>query len=153
FGQENYSTLMSPTNPVYDPLSTRMGSFHLGRRIVPPGRRPRRSRTALFKLMTMLRFPARTGCTRITTCRNNDFTFRTPEEVLAGLTGTSVAAAQAMAQKTEEAPADKDDAGVPKPRNVALAAHLPGMAMPGMTISGPGGLQRHMDFNDVNYKA
>src|SRR6266850_4321398 len=32
----------------------------------------------------------------------HDFTFRTPEEVLAGLTGTSVAAAQAMAQKTEE---------------------------------------------------
>ena len=40
----------------------------------------------------------------------HDFTFRTPEEVLAGLTGTSVAAAQAMAQKIEEAPADKDDA-------------------------------------------
>ena len=29
----------------------------------------------------------------------HDFTSRTPEEVLAGLTGTSVAAAQAMARK------------------------------------------------------
>ncbi|HWL75196.1 MAG TPA: multicopper oxidase domain-containing protein, partial [Burkholderiaceae bacterium] len=44
----------------------------------------------------------------------HDFTFRTPEEVLAGLTGTSSAAAQAMAQKSE-APADKDDAGIPRP--------------------------------------
>jgi FtsP/CotA-like multicopper oxidase with cupredoxin domain len=83
----------------------------------------------------------------------HDFTFRTPEEVLAGLTGTSVAAAQAMAQKTEEAPADKDDAGIPKPRNMALAAHLPAMAMPGMTMSGPGGMQMHMDLNDVHYDA
>src|SRR5258707_11691548 len=31
----------------------------------------------------------------------HDFTFRTPQEVLAGLTGTSVAAAQAMAQQSE----------------------------------------------------
>ena len=83
----------------------------------------------------------------------HDFTFRTPEEVLAGLTGTSVAAAQAMAQKTEEAPADKDDAGTPKPHNVGMAAHLPGMAMPGMTMSGPGGMQMHMDLNDVHYDA
>jgi FtsP/CotA-like multicopper oxidase with cupredoxin domain len=37
----------------------------------------------------------------------HDFTFRTPEEVLAGLTGTSVAAAQLMAQKIEEAPGSK----------------------------------------------
>src|SRR6266436_9286806 len=42
----------------------------------------------------------------------HDFTFRTPEEVLAGLNGTGVAAAQAMAQKTEEAPVDKGDASV-----------------------------------------
>jgi FtsP/CotA-like multicopper oxidase with cupredoxin domain len=76
----------------------------------------------------------------------HDFTFRTPEEVLAGLTGTSVAAAQAMAQKTGEAPADKDDAGIPKPRNVALAARLPGML-------GLGGMQLHMDLNDVHYDA
>jgi FtsP/CotA-like multicopper oxidase with cupredoxin domain len=83
----------------------------------------------------------------------HDFTFRTPQEVLAGLTGTSVAAAQAMAQKTEEAPADKDDAGTPEPRNVGMAAHLPGMAMPGMTMSGPSSMQMHMDLNDVHYDA
>jgi FtsP/CotA-like multicopper oxidase with cupredoxin domain len=83
----------------------------------------------------------------------HDFTFRTPEEVLAGLTGTSVAAAQAMAQKTEEAPADKDDAGTPRPHNVGMAAHLPGMAVPAMTMSGPGGMQMHMDLNDVHYDA
>jgi FtsP/CotA-like multicopper oxidase with cupredoxin domain len=82
----------------------------------------------------------------------HDFTFRTPEEVLAGLTGTSVAAAQAMAQKSE-APADKDDAGIPRPPNVGMAAHLPGTAMPGMTMSGPGGMQMHMDLNDVHYDA
>jgi FtsP/CotA-like multicopper oxidase with cupredoxin domain len=81
----------------------------------------------------------------------HDFTFRTPQEVLAGLTGTSVAAARAMAQKTEEARADKDGAGIPRPRNVGMAAHLPGTAMPGMTMSGPGGM--HMDLNDVHYDA
>src|ERR1700745_2489146 len=43
----------------------------------------------------------------------HDFTFRTPEEVLAGLTGTGVAAAQTMAQKTEEAPAHKSDVAEP----------------------------------------
>src|SRR5918996_82386 len=32
----------------------------------------------------------------------NDFTFRTPEEVLAGLTGTSAAKAQAMAQTADD---------------------------------------------------
>jgi FtsP/CotA-like multicopper oxidase with cupredoxin domain len=80
----------------------------------------------------------------------HDFTFRTPEEVLAGLTGTSVGAAQAMAHKTEEAPVDKGDA---KPRVVEMAAHVPGMAMPGMTMSGPGGTQMHMDLNDVHYDA
>jgi FtsP/CotA-like multicopper oxidase with cupredoxin domain len=81
----------------------------------------------------------------------HDFTFRTPQEVLAGLTGTSVAAAQAMAQKTEEAPADKDDAGIPKPRIVGMAARAPSMAMPGMTMSGPSSMQ--MDLNDVEYDA
>jgi FtsP/CotA-like multicopper oxidase with cupredoxin domain len=81
----------------------------------------------------------------------HDFTFRTPLEVLAGLTGTSVAAAQVVAQKTEEAPADKSAASVPKPHIVEMAGHVPGMAMPGM--SGPGRMQRHMDLNDVHYDA
>jgi FtsP/CotA-like multicopper oxidase with cupredoxin domain len=83
----------------------------------------------------------------------HDFTFRTPEEVLAGLTGTSVAAAQAIAQKAEEAPAGKGDASASKPRNVGMAAHMPGMAMPGMTMSEPRGMQMQMDLNDVHYDA
>jgi len=83
----------------------------------------------------------------------HDFTSRTPEEVLAGLTGTSVAAAQAMARKTEEAPVGKGDASVPEPRVVDMAARVPGMAMPGMTTSGPSGMQMHMDLNDAHYDA
>jgi FtsP/CotA-like multicopper oxidase with cupredoxin domain len=83
----------------------------------------------------------------------HDFTFRTPEEVLADLTSTTVAAAQAMAQKTEEIPADKGDANVPEPRIVGTAARAQRMAMPGMTMSGPGGMQMHMDLNDVHYDA
>jgi FtsP/CotA-like multicopper oxidase with cupredoxin domain len=83
----------------------------------------------------------------------HDFTFRTPDEVLAGLTGTSVAAAQAMAQKTEEIPADKGDANVPESRIVGTAARVQRMAMPGTTMSGPGGIQMHMDQNDVHYDA
>src|SRR5258708_20257383 len=64
----------------------------------------------------------------------HDFTFRTPQEVLADLTGTSAAAAQAMAQKTEAPPADKGDA---KPRNVGMAAQMPDMPIPALTISAP----------------
>src|SRR5207245_7340030 len=52
-----------------------------------------------------------------------------------------------------EASPEKGDAGIPTPRNVALAAQLPGMAMPGMTMSGPVGMQMHMDLNDVHYDA
>jgi FtsP/CotA-like multicopper oxidase with cupredoxin domain len=85
----------------------------------------------------------------------HDFTFRTPEEVLAGLTGTTVATARAMAQRTEQAPADKRDAN---PRLMDMAGGEPGLAMPGMTMpgmsmSGPGGMQMHMDLNDVHYDA
>jgi FtsP/CotA-like multicopper oxidase with cupredoxin domain len=81
----------------------------------------------------------------------HDFTFRTPDEVLAGLTGTSVAAAQAMVRKAEEAPADSGNASVPEPRIGGMAA--PSMAKPGMTKSGPGEVQMHMDLNDVHYDA
>ena len=66
----------------------------------------------------------------------HDFTFRTPQEVLAGLTGTSVAAAQAMAQKTEQAPNDERAPNVPEARVVGMAGGAPRMAMPGMTVSG-----------------
>jgi FtsP/CotA-like multicopper oxidase with cupredoxin domain len=81
----------------------------------------------------------------------HDFTFRTPEEVLAGLTGTSVAAAQAIAKKTEQASAAKDDENVPEARMVGMAGGATRMAMPGMTMSGSSGM--HMDLNDVQYDA
>ena len=81
----------------------------------------------------------------------HDFTFRTPDEVLAGLTGTSVAAAQAIARKAEEAPADRGNTSVPEPCIGGMAA--PSAAMSGMTKSGPGGMQMHMDLNDVHYDA
>jgi hypothetical protein len=42
---------------------------------------------------------------------------------------------------------------VPEPRIVGMAARVPRMAMPGMTMSGPGGMQMHMDLNDVHYDA
>src|SRR5258705_7295929 len=85
----------------------------------------------------------------------HDFTFRTPAEVLAGLTGTSVAAAQAMAQKTEEAPVGKQSTNVPEARMVGMAGGAPRMAVPGMAVSGTGGMQMnmHMDLNDVHYDA
>jgi FtsP/CotA-like multicopper oxidase with cupredoxin domain len=36
---------------------------------------------------------------------------------------------------------------------VGTAARVQRMAMPGMTMSGPGGMQMHMDLNDVHYDA
>ena len=81
----------------------------------------------------------------------HDFTFRTPEEVLAGLTSTSVAAAQLMAQKIEEAPASKGGSKVPETTMMSMAPHGPRMAMPGMIMSRPGGM--HMNPNDVSYDA
>ena len=81
----------------------------------------------------------------------HDFTFRTPDEVLAGLTGTSVAAAQAIVQAAEDSPGRKGDSHAPEPRMAGMAADAPSMAMPGMTMSGPGG--RQMGLNDVHYDA
>lgn len=81
----------------------------------------------------------------------HDFTFRTPEEVLAGLTGTSVAAAQLMAQKIEEASGGKGGSNVRETTMVGMAPHVPRMAMPGMTMSRSSGM--HMDLNDVHYDA
>lgn len=81
----------------------------------------------------------------------HDFTFRTPDEVLAGLTGTSVSAAQAIVQAAEDSPGRKGDSHAPEPRMAGMAADAPSMAMPGMTMSGPGG--RQMGLNDVHYDA
>jgi FtsP/CotA-like multicopper oxidase with cupredoxin domain len=56
----------------------------------------------------------------------HDFTFRTPEEVLAGLIGTSAS-------------------------RMDMSGDAPGMLMPGMAMSEPGAMR--MDLNDVQYDA
>jgi FtsP/CotA-like multicopper oxidase with cupredoxin domain len=81
----------------------------------------------------------------------HDFTFRTPDEVLAGLTGTSVAAARAIVQKAEDIPRVKGGSNAPEPRMGGMAADAPNMGMPGMDMSGPAG--RRMGLNDVHYDA
>jgi FtsP/CotA-like multicopper oxidase with cupredoxin domain len=101
----------------------------------------------------------------------HDFTFRTPDEVLAGLAGTSVADAHAMARRTEGAGSDDGDKG----RSSATAVPtmtgqgMAGMAMPGMNMSKTsdpamkgmdmmatsmtGAGMAGMDLNDVQYDA
>lgn len=86
----------------------------------------------------------------------HDFTFQTPEEVLAGLTGTSAATVQAMARKMEEAPARTVSSNATRASMSSMAADAPdtgmsGMNMSAMDISRPGGM--HMDLNDVHYDA
>jgi FtsP/CotA-like multicopper oxidase with cupredoxin domain len=81
----------------------------------------------------------------------HDFTFRTPEEVLAGLTGTSATTAQAMTQKMEKAPGRTVGSNAPHASMSSMAADTPDTGMSGMDISRPGGM--HMDLNDVHYDA
>jgi FtsP/CotA-like multicopper oxidase with cupredoxin domain len=78
----------------------------------------------------------------------HDFTFRTPEEVLAGLAGTSATTAQAMAQKMEEAPGHTVGSNAPHASINGMAADAPDT---GMDMSRPSGM--HMDLNDVRYDA
>jgi FtsP/CotA-like multicopper oxidase with cupredoxin domain len=99
----------------------------------------------------------------------HDFTFRTPEEVLAGLTGGGVAAAEAMAQMTEKDPS-RTGRGAPHPHMADMAPGaqgmttpmtMSGMAMPGMATTGTamppmamsGSGDMSMDLNDVHYDA
>src|ERR1700751_5628309 len=56
----------------------------------------------------------------------HDFTFRTPDEVLAGLTGTSAPTAQAMAQKTKEAPDRTVGSNAPHASMSSMVADAPG---------------------------
>src|SRR6202521_1123458 len=86
----------------------------------------------------------------------HDFTFRSPDEVLAGLTGTSVTDAHASAQNTEGA--SSDDGG--KGRSPGMTGQgMPAMAMPGMSMSKtPDHAMKGMDIagmdlNDVRYDA
>src|SRR5246500_3617666 len=73
----------------------------------------------------------------------HDFTFRTPEEVLAGLAGTSAATAQAMAQKM--APARTVGSNAPQASMSSMAADAPDTGTLGMDMSRLGGM--HMDLN------
>jgi FtsP/CotA-like multicopper oxidase with cupredoxin domain len=76
----------------------------------------------------------------------NDFTFRTPDEVLAGLAGTNVAAAQGSVEKAMEAPVPKGGSDAREPRMSGLPAEAPGTSMPGMNTS-------KSPLNDVQYDA
>jgi FtsP/CotA-like multicopper oxidase with cupredoxin domain len=80
----------------------------------------------------------------------HDFTFRMPEEVLAGLTGTS-AAAQTMAQMLDDGRTHSSDSKATKTSIAGMATGAPSMTMPGMAMSKSGGI--HMDLNDVQYDA
>jgi FtsP/CotA-like multicopper oxidase with cupredoxin domain len=91
----------------------------------------------------------------------HDFTFRSSDEVLAGLTGTRAADADALAQTTESASSDDGKGrlpaiagqGMPAMAGVGMSkapdAAMKGMAGTGMTGTGMAG----MDLNDVQYDA
>jgi FtsP/CotA-like multicopper oxidase with cupredoxin domain len=81
----------------------------------------------------------------------HDFTFRTPDEVLAGLVGSSVAAARALVQKADEAPDRQVSKTASESPMARMASDGSGKGMPGMAMSGQGGMG--MDLNDVHYDA
>ena len=87
----------------------------------------------------------------------HDFSFRAPDELLAGLTRTSVAAAGGMAGMTENVPAAM--AGTTMPHaTMSMSSGMGGMQMSGSSMmSGSTSMQgmgsMHMDLNDINYDA
>jgi FtsP/CotA-like multicopper oxidase with cupredoxin domain len=80
----------------------------------------------------------------------HDFTFRSPDEVLAGLTGTSVTDAHASAQSTEGASSDDGGNG----RSPGMTGQgMPAMAMPGMSMSkAPDHAMKGMDMAGMGMK-
>jgi FtsP/CotA-like multicopper oxidase with cupredoxin domain len=85
----------------------------------------------------------------------HDFTFRTPDEVLAGLIGTSATTARAVAQNAEDGggrmgSSTSSQPGVGGMANMA-GRDMPRMAMAANSMSAPGHM--HMDLNDVHYDA
>jgi FtsP/CotA-like multicopper oxidase with cupredoxin domain len=87
----------------------------------------------------------------------HDFTFRSPDEVLAGLTGTSVADAHALAQRTERAGSDDGGKGqsTAMPTMAGLGTSgmaMPGMNMPGMDMSKAPDPAKGMGMKDVDMK-
>ena len=89
----------------------------------------------------------------------HDFTFRTPDEVLAGLAGTSAATAQAMAQRVESDDPRKSGSNGAASRGTGRHGDmaLPAQAMPGHGHVGiwpcRGQAHMRMDLNDVHYDA
>jgi FtsP/CotA-like multicopper oxidase with cupredoxin domain len=75
----------------------------------------------------------------------HDFTFRAPDEVLAELTGTSVAAVHELMAKAEQAPG-RGGSNEPGAAMAGMAPDTPGMSMPGSHAM-------DMDLNDVQYDA
>ncbi|WP_287988886.1 multicopper oxidase family protein [Acidiphilium sp.] len=87
----------------------------------------------------------------------HDFSFRTPDELLAGLTGTSVAVAGAMSEMMENVPAPVPRAATPHSA-MAMSSAMSGMATSGSSMTSgsssmPGMGSMHMDLNDVDYHA
>jgi FtsP/CotA-like multicopper oxidase with cupredoxin domain len=85
----------------------------------------------------------------------HDFTFRTPDEVLAGLIGASAVSAQAIAHHAEDESESKGSDTMSRP-GVGGMANMVGRSMPGMAMeanvaAAPGPMQ--MDLNDVDYDA
>jgi FtsP/CotA-like multicopper oxidase with cupredoxin domain len=85
----------------------------------------------------------------------HDFTFRTPDEVLAGLIGGSAAHARAIAQAAEPRDDRTVTSAMSQPSlggmaNMA-AGNMPGMAMAANSTSNSNGMR--MDLNDVHYDA
>jgi FtsP/CotA-like multicopper oxidase with cupredoxin domain len=85
----------------------------------------------------------------------HDFTFRNPDEVLAGLIGASAATAHAIAQNDEDGGDGKGVSTVSQPGAGGMAnmpgRNMPHMAMAANSMSAPGHMQ--MGLNDIHYDA
>ena len=81
----------------------------------------------------------------------HDFTFRSPDEVLAGLVGTSTASAHDMVQKAEDDPGRTGESQAREPPMAGMAPDAPGMNMAESAMSAPRAMR--MDLNDVDYDA
>lgn len=91
----------------------------------------------------------------------HDFSFRAPDELLAGLTGMSISAVQAMTRQAENVPAPPMNAPNLGPGRSAMGSMGQGGMMGMMGRSGMGGMMMGMqsggmgmmDLNDVDYDA
>ena len=88
----------------------------------------------------------------------HDFSFREPDELLAGLTGMSAGAVHKMAREAENAPAPSETA-TPTARSRGMGGMMGMMGGSGMrgmmsgTRSMMSGIGKMMDLNDIDYDA